>query len=410
MVTSAEHNDEALFQPAAIAGLTLRNRVIKAATFEGMCPGGEPSDALIDHHRTLAQGGVGMTTVAYCSVSQDGRTYAHQLWMRPKLVPSLRRLTDAVHQAGAAVSLQIGHAGSFAEPKVIGGRPLAPSRQINLYGLSLSRAMTRADMQRIRDDFVRASQLAVEAGFDAIELHVGHGYLLSQFLSPYSNRRRDDYGGSLTGRLRYVLEVTRALRESLPQGFPLLAKTNVSDGFEGGLQLSEACEVARALSQAGIDALVPSGGFVSKTPLYMLRGEVPVKQMAEVQTSLHRRLGLRLFGRLFVQRYDYTPMFFWDEARAIREAVDVPVALLGGITSLAHMRRALDDGFSFVVLGRALINEPALVHKLRDGVLQASRCVPCNRCIAEMDRGGVRCVLPPLRRDERVPDQWHNLV
>jgi 2,4-dienoyl-CoA reductase-like NADH-dependent reductase (Old Yellow Enzyme family) len=382
-----------VFAPCKLGDLELRNRVIRTGAFEGMCPGGVPSDALIEHHRQMGAGGVGLTTVAYCSVSPDGRTYHHQMVLTEDIVPALKRLTDAVHREGAAASIQLGHCGDFANKQVIGGRPLGPSARFVLYGRCRSRAITPTEMQRVRDDFGRAAVLAREAGFDAVELHAGHGYLLSQFLSPFTNRRTDEHGGSLDNRLRFPSAVIRHVRERLGPGFPVLVKTNLRDGFAGGLEIDEAVRIAQRFEQDGAGGLVLSGGFVSKAPLYMLRGEVPVKEMAAVQESWLSRLGLRLFGRLFVQRYPYEELFFLDGARRVRAAVDLPLVLVGGVRSLAGMQTAMDEGFDLVALGRALIREPDLVRRFERGEAVESTCEPCNKCIAEMDRGGVRCAL-----------------
>lgn len=391
---TATHSTAArAFEPTRIGPLTLRNRVMRTATFEGMCPDGQPSQALVELHRAAAAGGVAMTTVAYCSVSADGRTYAHQMLMQPEIVPALRRLTDAVHAEGAAASIQLGHCGFFASRGVIAGRPIGPSRVFNTYGLSFSRPMDRDDLARVRENFAQATRLAIEAGFDAVEVHVGHGYLLSQFLSPATNRRRDGYGGGLDGRLRYVREVISAVVEAAAGRVAVLAKMNLEDGFKGGLELPEALEVGRALEAAGVDALVPSGGFVSRTPLYMLRGEVPTRDMVAVQKFWWQKVGLTLFGRLFVQRYEYSPLFFLAGASALKDAVTVPVVLLGGIRSLADIGRAMDAGFAMVAMGRALIREPDLIARYEAELATDARCTPCNRCIAEMDRGGLRCAL-----------------
>jgi 2,4-dienoyl-CoA reductase-like NADH-dependent reductase (Old Yellow Enzyme family) len=390
------------FAPAQLGPLTLRNRIVKAATFEGMCPGGVPTDALTEFHRRTAAGGVGMTTVAYCAVSADGRSYDTQMRMVPALVPRLRTLTDAVHGEGALASLQLGHCGSFADRKVIGGRPLSASVVFNTYGLSWSRAMTEPQMARVTDDFVRAATLSAEAGFDAVELHLGHGYLLSQFLSPHTNRRKDAYGGELAGRARFPREVVRRVREALPSDRAVLVKMNLTDGFASGLGVEEAAQVAVMLEEDGADALVLSGGFVSKTPLYMLRGNVPLKAMLQVQKGWFRKLGLALFGRIFVPHHPFDPLFFLEEAKAVRAAVKMPLVLLGGIKDRAHVDQAMADGFDFVGMGRALIHDPDAVRNMAEEDTWRSECVPCNRCIAEMDRGGVRCVLGDLSEPLRI--------
>ncbi len=379
------------FSPFALGPVRLRTRIVKAATFEGMCPGGRPSEALLAHHREIAAGGAAMTTVAYCSVSPDGRSYATQMLMAPEIVPALRRLAEAVHREGAAASLQLGHCGYFADRRIIGGRPLGASRRFNAYGLAWARPMAEGDLARVIADFARAVRLSAEAGFDAVELHFGHGYLVSQFLSPYTNRRTDRWGGPLAGRMRLALEVLRAAREAAGARLAVLAKVNLSDGFPGGLEIDEAVEVARALEKEGADALVPSGGFVSRTPLYMLRGEIPLRQMIAVQDRWAPKLGLLLFGKLLVQRYPYQETFFLPEARRVRRAVRLPLVALGGISSLAGLERVMGEGFELAGMARALLHDAALPRKLESGAAIASGCIPCNECIAEMDRGGVRC-------------------
>jgi 2,4-dienoyl-CoA reductase-like NADH-dependent reductase (Old Yellow Enzyme family) len=382
------------FSPFTLGRLRLRNRIVKAATFEGMCAGGAPSEALVAHHREVAAGGAGMTTVAYASVSPEGRSYATQLRMRPEIVPGLRRLAGAVHGEGAAASLQLGHCGYFADRRVIGGRPLGASRKLNLYGLAWARPMTEEDLARVVGDFAAAARLAAESGFDAVELHFGHGYLVSQFLSPFTNRRRDRWGGSLENRMRLAVEVLRAVRAAVGDGYPVLAKVNLRDGFPGGLEIDEAVEVARRLEAEGATGLVLSGGFVSRTPLYMLRGEVPLRPMMAAQDRWWARVGLFLFGRLLVQEYPFEETFFLEEARRVRQAVRLPLVLLGGLRSREGMDRALREGFELLGMGRALLHDPALPRKLQRAEVAASGCVPCNECIAEMDRGGVRCTRP----------------
>jgi 2,4-dienoyl-CoA reductase-like NADH-dependent reductase (Old Yellow Enzyme family) len=191
--------------------------------------------------------------------------------------------------------------------------------------------------------------------------------------------------------MRLAVEITRAVRQAVGASYPLLAKVNLRDGFPGGLEIEEALEVGRALEQEGMDALVLSGGFVSRTPLFMLRGEVPLRQMMAVQKRTVAKVGLFLFGRLLVQRYPYEEAFFLDDARRMRAAVRMPLMLLGGIKSRATIERARAEGFELVGMARALLHDPELPRRLARGEVDASGCVPCNECIAEMDRGGVRC-------------------
>jgi 2,4-dienoyl-CoA reductase-like NADH-dependent reductase (Old Yellow Enzyme family) len=389
---------QAVFMPGKLGPLTLRNRVIKTATYEGMSPGGVPSDALVAHHREIAAGGTAMTTVAYCAVSPDARTFGEQMHIHEGILPRLRTLTDAVHREGAAASLQLAHCGFFTKnTERTVPHALGPSVTLNAYGLfkglGLVRPMTESDMALVSEDFARAALLAVEAGFDAVELHLGHGYLLSQFLSPATNRRRDAWGGSLENRLRLPVDVARRVHDRVGSRAAILAKVNLRDGFRGGLELADAVEIARRLEVEGVDALVLSGGFTSRTPFYLLRGGRPLRGMIAVEKSRIQKLAIALFGPLFMKKYPFTEMFFLDDARAVRGAVRMPLVLLGGIVSRDNLETAMREGFDFVALGRALIHDPYLVAKLARGEVERSGCNHCNECVVEMDRGGVRCVL-----------------
>jgi 2,4-dienoyl-CoA reductase-like NADH-dependent reductase (Old Yellow Enzyme family) len=386
------------FAPARLGGLTLRNRVIKTATYEGMCPAGVPSDALVEHHRALAAGGVALTTVAYCAVSPDGRTFAEQMCMRPETVSPLRRVTDAVHREGGAASLQLGHCGWFTKNRALSTwLPRGPSFVVNQYGISAGKpvglAMSERDIAGVIDDFGRAAGLAREAGFDAVELHLGHGYLLSQFLSPATNRRSDRFGGALESRARLSLDVLRRVREVVGAGFPVLCKTNLRDGFRGGLELADSVALARLLETGGADALVLSGGFTSKSPFYLFRGRRPLAEMIAAEKSRLQKLALAWFGENVIREYPFEEMFFLKEAREVRAAVRMPLVLLGGIVSRANVDDAMAEGFDFVALGRALIADPDLVNRMAADRGARSRCTHCNVCVAEMDLGGVRCVL-----------------
>jgi 2,4-dienoyl-CoA reductase-like NADH-dependent reductase (Old Yellow Enzyme family) len=396
------------FSPFRLAGLSLRNRIVKTATFEGMSPGGGVSQALIEHHRALAVGGVAMTTVAYCAVAADGRTFADQLHMRPELVPDLRALTAAVHAGGAAASLQLGHCGAFCNNRdLVRRRPMGPSRALNLVGALSGRvladAMTEAEIEEVTGAFVDAARLAREAGFDAVELHLGHGYLLSQFLSPGTNARRDRFGGSLENRARFALSVVERVRAALPPKMPVLAKLNLRDGYRGGLGLDESVQVARRLEARGADALVLSGGFVSRNPFYLFRGERPLRQMIAVEKSLAQKLALAVFGPALIHAYPFEPLYFLPLAREIRRAVRMPLVLLGGIKSRDDLDTAMREGFELAAMGRALIHDPALIAKYAAGSARESGCVPCNQCVAEMDReGGVCCPRVPAQLAQRA--------
>jgi 2,4-dienoyl-CoA reductase-like NADH-dependent reductase (Old Yellow Enzyme family) len=289
---------------------------------------------------------------------------------------------------------------------MLGPRPKGPSLGFNALGALSGRpwagAMTAADIEQTTAAFVEAARLAREAGFDAVELHLGHGYLLSQFLSPDSNRRRDDWGGPLENRARFPLDVVARVRAALPASFPVLAKVNLRDGHPGGLELEESVQIARWVEARGADALVLSGGVVSKDAFYLFRGERPLKDMIAVEKSWAQKVALMLFGPAVIRAHPFEPMYFLPLAREVRRAVKLPLVLLGGIKALEHLHTALAEGFELAAMARALIHDPQFVAKLRDGAVRESGCVPCNRCVAEMDReGGVRCARQPEQLAER---------
>ena len=381
-----------VFTPGKIAGLELRNRVIRSGCFEGLCQEGKVTDGLIEHHRRVAEGGVGMTTIAYCSVTFDGRAFGHEMWMHEEILPDLKRLTDAVHQEGAGASIQLGHCGFFASRSEIKRRPLGASRKFCLFRLSVCEEMTEEQIEEKVEDFARSAKQAQEAGFDAVEIHSGHGYLMSQFLSPWTNRRKDKYGGTPENRLRFPAAIIRRVRETVGPDFPILVKMNQRDGFKGGIELEDSIQIAKCFEAEGASAIVPSCGFTSRTPLYMMRGNVPTMEMAANQTNPILRLGLILFGRFMVQSYPFEPMYLLEGARLIRDAVSIPVVYIGGVLSLDDMEMAMNNGFEFVEVGRATVRDPDFVKRLEMGEIRKSDCDHCNRCIATMDAGGVHCV------------------
>jgi len=375
----------------------LRNRFIKTATYEGFYLNSLPTEALTEHHVRLAKGGIGMTTVSYGAVSNVGRTHSHQMVVDEKSRPYLEKLTSAVKSEGAAVSIQLTHCGFFSSNKTIKEQsPLAPSKTLNLYGLlqglGFSKAMSQEDLEETGNDFARAASISKEVGFDAVEIHMGHGYLLSQFISPSTNKRKDKYGGNLENRMRFPLEVVKKVREAVGLGFPILCKINLSDGFKGGLEISEAVSVARYLEDAGVNALVLSGGFTSKTPFFLMRGDIPVKDMIEVEKDKTQKWALRLFGRFIIKRYDFTENFFMPLAKKLRLKVKIPLVYLGGVTSTDGISKIMTEGFDLMAIGRSLIHNPDFILRVREEN-HTSPCDHCNKCVAEMDREGIRCVL-----------------
>ncbi|GGU05156.1 NADH:flavin oxidoreductase [Actinomadura citrea] len=383
-----------VFETARLGPVTLRNRVIKAATSEGMTPDALVTDDLIEYHRRPAAGGVGMTTVAYCAVAPEGRTERRQIWMRPEAVPGLRRLTDAVHAEGAAASAQLGHAGPVADASSNRVPAVSAGRFFNPLGMAFTKVATAEDIERITRAHAEAARLAVESGFDAVEIHLGHNYLASSFLSPRLNRREDGYGGPIENRAKVALGIARAVRDEVGDRIAITAKLNMRDGVRGGLEIDDSLHVARGLQEEGtVDALELTAGSSLLNPMYLFRGEMPIPEFA-ASYKLPMRIGLRMFGKRFLRAYPYQDTYLLEHARRFRAELDLPLILLGGITDRATMDTAMAEGFEFVAMARALLREPDLVNRIAADPSTPSLCIHCNRCVPTVYRG-THCPLVP---------------
>ena len=387
------------FSAGNLGGLQLRNRIIKAATFEGMCPGGVPSERLFAHHREVSEGGVAMTTLAYCAVEADGRVKREMMYMHEGIRPQLERLAREVHEAGSKLSGQMGHCGNFSQNSdFLGKRPLGPSAMLNMggipVGIPFAGAMNHADIDRLVDLFREAARFMKSVGFDALEIHFGHGYGLSQFISPKTNRRSDEYGGSLINRMRLPLRVLEAVREAVGDHFPILGKMGLTDGVKGGLGEDEAIEVAALLDAAGIDALIPSGGTSSMNPMLLFRGDSIQGPLIEQEKSLLMRLGLRMVGTSMFKDYPYEELYFLEGAKRIRDRIKrAKVVYIGGVSTLESIEAAMGE-FEFIQMGRSLWKDPHFVNNARANLDYVNGCNHCNRCAALIGHpDGVRCVL-----------------
>ena len=374
-----------LFTPGKIGPLTLRNRTIRSAAFESMCPGNKPSKELLDYHHSVAAGGIGMTTVAYAAVTRSGLSFDRQLWMRPEIVPGLRELTDAVHREGAAASIQLGHCGNMSHKAICGETPVGASTGFNLYSPTFVRGLRKdelAPMARAYGDSVR---LAREAGFDAVEIHAGHGYLISQFLSPYTNHRKDEFGGSLENRMRFMDMVMDEVMKAAGNETAVLVKMNMRDGFRGGMDIDESLQVAKRLVEDGAQALVLSGGFVSKAPMYVMRGAMPVKTMTHYMTCWWLKWGVRMAGKMMIPTVPFKEAYFLEDALRFRkEITQIPLVYVGGLVAREKIDEVLNDGFEFVQMGRALLNEPGFVNRMKAESMARCNCKHSNYCIARM--------------------------
>jgi 2,4-dienoyl-CoA reductase-like NADH-dependent reductase (Old Yellow Enzyme family) len=364
-----------LFEPTEIKGLKLANRFVRSATNEGLAEDdGSATPALIDLLVRLARGGVGLIVSGHAYIKPEGQAGPRQLGVyADHLIPGLRELTRAVHKAGGRIVMQLAHAGGFAPAQLTGQTPLAPSG-LEVFSKAPPREMTVADIQETAEAFGRAARRAQEAGFDGVQIHAAHGYLLSQFLSPFFNKRVDDYGGLLGNRYRALGQVLKKVRAAVGNPFPVLVKLNSGDYLEGGLGLEDAGEVARRLQIDGIDAIEVSGGTFKSGKLSPSRSGL---------TSEDKEA------------------YFTEGARAFREKVTVPLLLVGGIRSFAVAERIVEQGVAdYISMSRPFIREPELIRRWLSGDRRPAFCLSDNQCFRTiMSAEGLYCAVE--RKEER---------
>ncbi|BCR04938.1 NADH-dependent flavin oxidoreductase [Desulfuromonas versatilis] len=359
-----------LFEETQINGMELKNRLIRSATWEGMADSdGCPTPGLIELYRDLAAGGVGLIVSGFAYVCTEGKPLPGAMGAhRDDFATAHRNLVQAVHAKGGKVCLQLGHAGGQTRSKLLGGMPLAPSAiKAAQYGDEPPRELTLGEIAKIVDAFAASARRARRWGYDAVQIHAAHGYLVNQFLSPLTNRRRDGYGGSMTRRFRFLLDIYDAIRGEVGPDYPVTLKLNASDNLEGGFALEEALILAKELSAKGLDLIEVSAGTRASG------ADGPV------------RMGINHPNK---EAYNLVL------ARAVKKAVACPVALVGGIRSLWTARTLLRrDHIDFVSLARPLVCEPNLPERWRlPGEHSLSRCVSCNGCFKAALQGKLRCV------------------
>jgi 2,4-dienoyl-CoA reductase-like NADH-dependent reductase (Old Yellow Enzyme family) len=382
-----------LFTPCQIGPVTLRNRTIRSAAFENMCYLNKPSKDLFDYHLSVAKGGIGMTTVAYASVNRSGVSFAGQLWMREEIIPELKKMTDALHNEGAKVSIQLGHCGNMTHSYTCGQIPVGASGGINLYSPTIVRKLKEKEIYKLVEDFGKAVNLARKAGFDCVEIHAGHGYLISQFLSPYTNRRKDKFGGSLENRMRFMNLVMKEVMTAAADDMAVVVKINMFDGFKSGMQLDDCIKVARELEKSGVHALVLSAGFVSKAPMHVMRGSMPYKTLTHYMNPWKfwwLKIGIRMFGKILIPSVPFQEAYFLEYAKKFKQELSIPLIYVGGLISKSKIEEVLNEGFVAVQMARALINDPGFVNKMKEGV-ERSNCKHSNYCIGRMYTLEMKC-------------------
>ena len=383
-----------IFTPVTIGPVTLRNRVIRSAAFENMAYGNSPSQDLYDYHVAVARGGVGMTTLAYAAVDRSGLSFDGQLWMRKEIVPDLRRITDAIHAEGAKASIQLGHCGNMTHRATCGCMPVGASGGFNMYSPTFVRSLKVNEIHDLVKAFGNAVNLAREAGFDCVEIHAGHGYLISQFLSPYTNHRHDEFGGSLENRMRFMRMVISEVMKAAGDDIGVIVKMNMHDGFKKGMQRAECLEVAKELERLGVHAIVLSAGFVSKAPMEVMRGAMPLKTLAhymDMKKFWWLKAALLTIGRLLIPTVPYKEGYFLEDAKQFRQVLELPLIYVGGLISKDKMEEVLAAGFHGLQVARALVPDTDFVNKLHSGEITCSGCKHSNYCIGRMYTLEMRC-------------------
>lgn len=384
-----------LFTPYQLGPVTLRNRTIRSAAFENMAYHNRPSDDLYNYHTAVARGGIGMTTVAYCAVSRSGVSFDGQMWMREEIIPELRRLTDGIHAEGAKASVQLGHCGNMTHFYTCGCMPVGASSGFNLYSPTLVRGLKEHEILELVKDFGRSVEMCRRAGFDCVEIHAGHGYLISQFLSPYTNHRRDRFGGSLENRMTFMRLVLQEVMRAAGDDMAVVVKTNMYDGFKSGLQLPDCLTVAKAIEACGVHGIVLSAGFVSKAPMAVMRGAMPLKTLAHYMDPWKfwwLKAGLALVGRKMIPTVPFKEAYFLEDALKFRAELKCPLIYVGGLVSRQKIDEVLDSGFELVQMARALVHDTDFVKKMAESdASYRSGCKHSNYCIGRMYTLEMRC-------------------
>jgi len=383
-----------IFTPCQIGPIEIRNRTIRSAAFENMCKNNIPTQMLADYHLAVSRGGVGMTTVAYAAVNKSGVSFNGQLYMREEIVPELKKLTDAIHKENTKAAIQLGHCGNMTHWYTCGQMPVGASGGINIYSPTVVRKLKKKEILALVDDFGNAVKLSKKAGFDCVEIHAGHGYLISQFLSPYTNKRKDEFGGSLENRMKFMKMVMEVVMKAAGDDMAVVVKTNMYDGFNGGLTQEECVTIAKELEKTGAHALVLTAGFVSKAPMEILRGAMPLKTLTYYMDMLRfwwLKIGIGLAGRWMIPTVPYEEAYFLEPAKIFRKELKIPLIYVGGMISKSKMEEVLNEGFVAFQLARPLIHDTGFINKLKEGLLEKSECKHSNYCIGRMYSIEMKC-------------------
>lgn len=401
-----------LFTPFQLGPITLRNRIIRSAAFENMARDNAPTKELHDYHVSVARGGVGMTTVAYCAVDLSGVSFNGQLYVRPEIIPDMKKMTDAIHAQGAKASVQLGHCGNMTHMSTCHCIPVSADTWFNLYSPTIHRRLKVEEIKQLVKKFGEAVDFARECGFDCVEIHAGHAYLISQFLAPRTNHRHDEYGGSFENRARFMNEVLDEVMAHAGDDMAVVVKTNMWDDCWKGVNIEEGILVAREIAKHKVHGIVLSGGTVSRSPMTILGGAMPIRTLAHYMNMkdlwwLKAALHIPFVGPIMTPTVPFKELYFMDKAKLFQEALkdtNIPLIYVGGVQSGDNCQQIMDEGFELFQIAHVLIKDPDFVKHVQENPHYHAGCKRSNYCVGRMYSKNMKCHDCVERDGEQIPN------
>ena len=392
-------NNSKLFSPYQLGPITLRNRIIRSAAFENMARANAPTKELQDYHVSVARGGVGMTTVAYCAVDLSGVSFDGQLYVRPEIIPDMKKMTDAIHAEGAKASIQLGHCGNMTHFYTCHCMPVSADTWFNLYSPTIHRRLKVEEIKHLVKKFGEAVDWARECGFDCVEIHAGHAYLISQFIAPRTNHRHDQYGGSFENRVRFMNEVLDEVMAHAGNDIAVVVKTNMWDDCWKGVSFEEGIKVAKEIAKHKVHGIVLSGGTVSRSPMTILGGAMPYKTLAHYMPMksfwwLKAALNIPGVHQIMLPTQPFHELYFMDKAKQFRDALaneQTTLIYVGGVQSGDNCQQIIDEGFELFQVAHVLIKDPDFVKHVQENPHYHAGCGRSNYCVGRMYTLNMKC-------------------
>ncbi len=402
-----------LFTPFQLGPITLRNRIIRSAAFENMARANAPTQELQDYHVSVARGGVGMTTVAYCAVDLSGVSFDGQLYVRPEIIPDMKKMTDAIHAEGAKASIQLGHCGNMTHFYTCHCMPVSASNGFNLYSPTIHRRLKVTEIKNLVKKFGEAVDWARECGFDCVEIHAGHAYLISQFIGRRTNHRHDEYGGSFENRVRFMNEILDEVMAHAKDDVAVVVKTNMWDDCWKGVTIEEGIQVAKEIAKHKVHGIVLSGGTVSRSPMTILGGAMPHKTLSYYMPMksfwwLKAALNVPGVAPLMMPTSPFKELYFMDKAKIFQQAlkdINIPLIYVGGVQSGDNCQQIMDEGFELFQVAHVLIKDPEFVHHVQENPHYHAGCGRSNYCVGRMYTKNMKCHECVLRDGEQIPNR-----